>query len=139
MGVLDRIKSWLGSKPINAPPERRLSAESQAALSASLRTLVLGANGWITLEEARRLFSLMDEAQYAFGELDGAGRSNLGSFAAQNHCKMIAWFGPEATHDLATSPCPFCCSRLTPRRQLAALSSGLPTRAMRKQRQLAVR
>jgi hypothetical protein len=88
MAVLDRIKSLLGSKPVNAPPERHLGAETEAGLSSSLRALVSGAKGWITLEEARRLFSPMDEAQYAFGEMDDAGRSNLGSFAAQNHCKI---------------------------------------------------
>jgi hypothetical protein len=54
----------------------------------SLHALVTGAKGWITLEEAQHLFSPMDEAQYAFGELDDEGKSKLGSFAAQNHCKI---------------------------------------------------
>jgi hypothetical protein len=88
MRILDGLKSLLGSNSTNTPPERRLSANSEAALSSSVRTLVIGAKGWITLEEARRLFSPMDEAQYAFGELDETGRSNLGSFAAQNCCKI---------------------------------------------------
>jgi hypothetical protein len=88
MGVLERIKSVLSSKPVIAPPEHRLSAETEAGLSSSLRALVIGAKGWIALEEARRLFSPMDEAQYAFGEMDDEGRSNLGSFAAQHHCKI---------------------------------------------------
>jgi hypothetical protein len=73
---------------VNAPPERHLGVETEAGLSSSLRALVIGAKGWITLEEARRLFSPMDEAQYAFGEMDDKGKSNLGSFAAQNHCKI---------------------------------------------------
>jgi hypothetical protein len=88
MTVFGRIKSLLGSKPANAPPERHLSAETEAGLSASLRALVTGAKGWVTLEEARRLFSPMDEAQYAFGEMDDEGRSKLGSFAAQNRCTI---------------------------------------------------
>jgi hypothetical protein len=88
MAVFDRIKSLLASKPVNAPPERHLGVETEAGLSSSLRALVIGAKGWITLEEARRLFSPMDEAQYAFGEMDDKGKSNLGSFAAQNHCKI---------------------------------------------------
>jgi hypothetical protein len=88
MAVLDRIKSLLGSKPVDVLPERHLGAETEAGLSSSLRALVTGAKGWITLEEARRLFSPMDEAQYAFGEMDDVGRSKLGSFAARNHCKI---------------------------------------------------
>ena len=88
MGVLDRIKSLLGSKPINGPPERRLTAESEAALSASLRSLVVGARGWITLEEARHLFSPVAQAQYAFGEMDDSGKSKLESFAARNSRKI---------------------------------------------------
>jgi hypothetical protein len=88
MAVFDHIKSLLGSKPINAPPERHLGAETEAGLSSSLRALVTGAKGWITFEESRRLFSPMNEAQYAFGGMDDKGKSNLGSFAARNHCKI---------------------------------------------------
>ena len=88
MAVLDRIKSLLGANSSHALPERRLSANSEAALSSSVRTLVIGAKGWITLQEACRLFSPMDEARYAFGEMDDRGRSNLELFAAQNHCKI---------------------------------------------------
>jgi hypothetical protein len=88
MGVLDRIKSLLGPKPIISPSEHRLRAESETALGASLRTMVLGARGWITLEEARRLFSPVTQAQYAFGEMDDSGKSKLESFAARNSCKI---------------------------------------------------
>jgi hypothetical protein len=49
----------------------------------SLRTLPDGGWGWITLAEARHLFSHMDD-QYAFGEMDDAGKSNIGAFAAQS-------------------------------------------------------
>ena len=84
MAVFDRIKSLLGSKPVKAPPERHLGAETEAGLSSSLRALVSGAKGWITLEEARRLFSPMDEAQYAFGEMDEVGKTSLAAFAAES-------------------------------------------------------
>jgi hypothetical protein len=88
MVVFDRIKSLLSAKPATAPPERHLSAHTEAGLSSSLRALVIGAQGWITLQEARRLFSPVDQTQYAFGEMDDTGRSNLGSFAAQNRCRI---------------------------------------------------
>ena len=85
MGLLDRIKSLMRSRTIEAPSERRLDGASEAALSASIGTLVPGGRGWISLQEARRLFSSMDD-QYAFGEMDEAGKSRLGSFAARNGC-----------------------------------------------------
>lgn len=86
MFFLRRLRSWLGATPIIVLPERRLPAETEGSLSASLRTLVPGGRGWITLEEARRLFSPMHDTRYAFGEMDEGGRSRLSSFAAQNHC-----------------------------------------------------
>jgi hypothetical protein len=68
-------------------PERRLSGESEAALSASIGTLVGGGRGWIALAEAWRLFSSMDQL-YAFGELDQEGRDKLESFAARSRCAI---------------------------------------------------
>jgi hypothetical protein len=85
MLFLRHLRSWLGAKII-VLPERRLPAETEGTLSASLHTLVPGGRGWITLEEARRLFSPMQDTRYAFGEIDEDGRSRLSSFAAQNHC-----------------------------------------------------
>jgi hypothetical protein len=83
MSILNRIKTWLGSKSIDSLPERRLNAESEAVLSASLRNLILGADGWITLDDARRLFSPVKEPRYAFGEVDDVGKSSL-TFVAHN-------------------------------------------------------
>ena len=88
MAVFDRITSLFGSSATSALPEHRLSANSEAALSSSVRTLVIGAKGWITLQDACRLFSPMNEARYAFGEMDDTGRSNLELFASRNHCKI---------------------------------------------------
>jgi hypothetical protein len=68
----------------SAPPDAaRLKAGNESELSTSLRALPHGERGWITLSEARYLFSPMDD-QYAFGEMDDAGKSNLGAFAAQS-------------------------------------------------------
>jgi hypothetical protein len=36
MGVFDRIKSVLGSKPVIAPPEHRLSASTEAGLDLAM-------------------------------------------------------------------------------------------------------
>jgi hypothetical protein len=61
----------------STPPDaRRLSAVDELALSASLRALPVGERGWITLSEARALFSPMDE-RYAFGEMDEVGKTSL--------------------------------------------------------------
>jgi hypothetical protein len=37
--------------------------------------------GWITMKEAKALFSPADDA-YAFGEMDEVGKANLAAFAA---------------------------------------------------------
>jgi len=68
-------------------PERRLDGASEAALSASIATLVPGGRGWIALAEAWRLFSSQDRL-YAFGELDEEGRTRIESFAARHHGKI---------------------------------------------------
>jgi hypothetical protein len=86
MGFREYLKSFLGSETLKAPPERHLDADSEAGLSASLVTLVAGAKGWISTEEARRLFSPVHDPQYTFGELDSIGKENLESFARRNHC-----------------------------------------------------
>jgi hypothetical protein len=83
MSISDWIKSFLGIGA--APPldQRRLGAASEATLSSSLKSLVAGEPGWITLQEARHLFSSMDD-QYSFGEMDDQGKSNLAAFAAEH-------------------------------------------------------
>ena len=68
----------------SAPPDAaRLKAGNESELSTSLRALPHGERGWITLSEARYLFSRMDD-QYAFGEMDDLGKSNLGAFSGQS-------------------------------------------------------
>ena len=81
MGIWKTIKAAFGTA---VPPDaRRLNAVDVFALSASLGALLDGERGWITLSEARDLFSTMDD-QYAFGEMDEIGRANLVAFAAQS-------------------------------------------------------
>ena len=65
----------------------------ELALSASLRTLDVGERGWITLSEARALFSTMDD-QYAFGEMDEQGKASLAAFAAQSEHRSTVDFMP---------------------------------------------
>jgi hypothetical protein len=78
----DKLKSFFNTQNAVTPDARRLKAESVLDLSTSLRLLPPGESGWITFREARLLFSHMDK-DYAFGELDDAGKSNLASFAAR--------------------------------------------------------
>jgi len=75
------------------PDARRLSAVDELALSASLRALPVGERGWITLSEARALFSPMEaralfspmDDRYAFGEMDEVGKTSLAAFAAESN------------------------------------------------------
>src|SRR6266480_3315819 len=83
MGIWETIKAAFGRGTSTPPDARRLSAVDELALSASLKALHVGERGWITLSEARALFSPMDD-QYAFGEMDQIGRTNLAAFAAQS-------------------------------------------------------
>jgi hypothetical protein len=83
MSISDWIKSFLGTGAAPAVDQRRLGAVSEAMLSSSLKNLAAGEPGWITLQEARHLFSSMDD-QYSFGEMDHQGKSNLAPFAAEH-------------------------------------------------------
>jgi hypothetical protein len=83
MGLWKTIKSLFASGGSAPPDAPRLEAGSESELSLSLRALPDGERGWITLAEARYLFSHMDD-QYAFGEMDDVGKSKLGAFAAQS-------------------------------------------------------
>jgi hypothetical protein len=81
MRVWDRLKSVfeVAAEP-QSPP--KLDASSEATLSRSIRILPLGNRGWITMQEARSLFSpLRDE--YAFGDFDERGKAEIARFAAQ--------------------------------------------------------
>jgi hypothetical protein len=65
---------------MHLPP--KLDADDAAALSRSIGTLPVGDRGWITMQEARALFSVLGD-QYAFGDTDEAGKANIAAFAAQ--------------------------------------------------------
>jgi hypothetical protein len=82
MRLIDKLKAALGAITPGPPETRRLNPMSESTLSASLKGLPRGERGWITLREAWRLFSRMDE-ELAFGELDDEGKSRLGQFAAE--------------------------------------------------------
>jgi hypothetical protein len=76
----DRLKSAFdgAAEPSVAP---KFDASSEDALSRSIK-LPLGNRGWITMREARALFSpLRDE--YAFGDFDEEGKGRIARFAAQ--------------------------------------------------------
>jgi hypothetical protein len=60
-----------------------IGKDDEGTLSASIKALPVGECGWIALSEARALFSPMDD-QYAFGEMDNAGKTNLAKFAAES-------------------------------------------------------
>jgi hypothetical protein len=72
-----------GGKTAMNDPEApvRLDASSKQSLAASIRSLAPGRRGWISMNEAARLFSAKDAA-YAFGEMDDDGNRNLASFVA---------------------------------------------------------
>src|SRR5215813_8034410 len=83
MGIWKTIKAAFATGTSTPPDARRLSAVDELALSASLRDLPVGERGWITLSEARALFSPMDD-RYAFGEMDEVGKMSLAAFAVES-------------------------------------------------------
>ena len=93
MGLLAKIKSFFDPGLGGPPDAPKLAASSQSALSASLRALPAGERGWITMPEARSLFSAMSDQQ-AFGELDDQGKSNLAAFAARREQRSSYDFMP---------------------------------------------
>ena len=93
MGIWEAIKAFFARGASTPPDARRLSAVDEFALSASLKVLYDGERGWITLSEARSLFSPMD-SQYAFGEMDERGRANLAAFAARSEHRSDFDFMP---------------------------------------------
>ena len=72
------------------PPSRRLDATDKTTLASSINQLLPGDRGWITFEEASRLFSNM-QAQYAFGEMDDDGKQNLEKFARDVSREFEFW------------------------------------------------
>jgi len=93
VGILDSVKSFFNPDLPDSAGPRRLSATSASELSASIKGLPPGERGWITLPEAQRLFSPMDD-QYAFGELDDQGKANLTAFAARSEHRASFDFMP---------------------------------------------
>ena len=90
MGIWQTIKAALALGTAVPPDARRLNAVDVFALSASLEALLVEERGWITLSEARALFSSMDDDQYAFGEMDEIGRPNLARRHLEQRVAMLA-------------------------------------------------
>jgi hypothetical protein len=82
MGLLQQFRSLFATTKSDALLPRRLDGRSKVLLDASFRMLPRGERGWIAIKEAAVLFSPKAD-EYAFGELDEEGKSNLASFAAQ--------------------------------------------------------
>ena len=89
MSLWDWWKSLLLQGSPSAPSARRLDGRSKALLAASIKTLPYETPGWITNREAKQLFSPMND-EYAFGEMDEVGKSNIADFAAHvtPHCSF---------------------------------------------------
>jgi hypothetical protein len=85
MGVGDLLRKMFSSANAVPPDAPRLSGTSESALGSALQALPAGERGWITFAEAARLFS-SEQPQYAFGEMDDAGKLRLGQFSAQHRC-----------------------------------------------------
>src|SRR5262249_4186185 len=81
MGIWKTIKAAFATGISTPPDARRLSAVDELALSASLRDLPVGERAWITLSEARALFSPLDERS-AFGEMDEVVKMSPAAFEA---------------------------------------------------------
>jgi hypothetical protein len=93
MAIWDWIKSLFGTPPSVPADAPRLRAANEAELSTSLTHLHPGESGWITFQEARLLFSPMEQ-EYAFGEMDEVGNSNLALFAARSEHRSSYSFMP---------------------------------------------
>jgi hypothetical protein len=81
MSLLGRLKLLFSRGSIKPPSSRRLDGRSKALLTASIKVLPYDEPGWITMKEAKALFSPEDD-EYAFGEMDEVGKGNLAAFAA---------------------------------------------------------
>jgi hypothetical protein len=85
MGVGDLLRKIFSPADAMPPDAPRLSGASESSLASSLRNLPAGERGWIKLAEAARLFS-SEQPDYAFGEMDDAGKLRLTQFATQHRC-----------------------------------------------------
>jgi hypothetical protein len=93
MGLWDWWKSLLLPGPPAALSAQRLDGRSQTLLAASIKVLPYETPGWITNKEAKQLFSPMAD-DYAFGEMDEVGKSNIADFAAQVTPRCLFEFMP---------------------------------------------
>jgi hypothetical protein len=93
MPIWEKIKSLFYPQSVVPSDAPKLPAASEVELSSSLMRLHPGESGWISFEEARLLFSPMDQ-DYAFGEMDEAGKSNLAAFAARSEHRSMYSFMP---------------------------------------------
>jgi hypothetical protein len=75
-------KSLLLQGSPGGPSAQRLDGRSKTLLAASIEKLPYETPGWITGKEAKQLFSRMGD-EYAFGEMDEGGKSNIAEFAAR--------------------------------------------------------
>jgi hypothetical protein len=80
MGLLSFLNPF-SRKSFVLPAARRLDGRSRALLAASFRPLRDAEPGWITMQEARKLFSPVDD-DGALGEMDKIGIANLAAFAS---------------------------------------------------------
>ena len=80
-GLFGRLKSFFSRGSVQPPAPRRLDGRSKALLTASIKMLPYEEPGWITMKEARTLFSPKAD-EYAFGEMDEIGKRNLATFTA---------------------------------------------------------
>ena len=89
MSLWSKLRAHLSQAPLQMPSPHRLDSSGEGALAASIKRLPVGVRGWISLENARRLFS-REGRQYAFGELDEPGKQRLSDFAesADHRCQV---------------------------------------------------
>jgi hypothetical protein len=80
MGLLNFLNIFSRTSRAS-PASRRLDGRSRALLAASFRPLRDGEEGWITMQEAGKLFSPVEDHD-AFGETDRLGNVNLLAFAS---------------------------------------------------------
>jgi hypothetical protein len=93
MGITEDVKSLLMADRADPSGPARLGAGSTSQLAASLARLPAGKRGWISIAEARSLFSTKDE-QYAFGEMDDKGKASLAAFADRSEHRATFDFMP---------------------------------------------
>jgi hypothetical protein len=93
MGLWDGIRRLFAPSAPGPPDARKLDGTSEGALARALSQLPPEDRGWITFAEARSLFSRMG-GEYAFGEMDEAGKSSLASFAARSEHRSRVEFMP---------------------------------------------